>query len=61
MALLGAAVLAHLAACVLLLRCGRGTSEQGKPRTVGFTTPRPAEIAGDIAGSRNLLALGHST
>lgn len=51
----GAAVLARSAACVSLSRRSKGTAEQGKPRTLGFTNPKPAEIAGCVAKSRNLL------
>lgn len=51
----GAAVLAHSAACILLSRCNKGTAEQGKPWTLGFTNPKTAEIAGCFARSRKLF------
>lgn len=50
-----AAVLAQSAACVLLSRYNKGTAGQGKPRTLGFTNLKRAEIAGCFARSRKLL------
>lgn len=53
----GAAVSARSAARVSHSRRSKGSAEQGKPRTLGFTNPKPAETAGHVAKKQKLASL----